>query len=123
MTMYDQSHVRCPVCGKLVPYDRCGDEPQEFICCEKCREELFRVMGVESRDSMMRKRAADPNVCVTCGAILTNRKRADALYCSDRCGKRARKLGVRAADLVKVRRAAITNATGKEKWGSEEERR
>jgi len=111
----DQLSVSCLVCGHKVPFDRSSDRPQQLFCSEKCKEIMQEAMGFRTKDDIFKCRAAEANICVTCGGILTNKARSDSLYCSPRCQKRARRLGIRADGLARIRLSAIagTGSAGK----------
>jgi predicted nucleic acid-binding Zn ribbon protein len=108
----DQGYIPCPVCGTKVQYDRWSDEPQELFCSEECKEKMQEIMGIHTKDYILKRRAANPNVCVSCGAILTNKTRSGSLYCSPKCQKRARRAGIYADSLVKIRMSAIAGMEG-----------
>lgn len=114
----DQSYVCCPVCGKEIPYDRSSDEPQEFICSDECWRKLREKTGAIFLKDKLRKRAADPNVCLMCGSFLAKRTRSDCLYCSPTCQKKARRAGIIADSLVAIRMSALSRAEGRKEGGT-----
>lgn len=102
----DQKSIRCPICGRPVPYDRSSDELQEITCSEECRALLEARFGYRSTLQLLRKRAADPDVCLICGTSLQGGSRRDALYCSDACKTRAFRSGISPSirnTLVRIR--------------------
>lgn len=102
-----QKHVRCPVCGKQVSFDRWSEEPQEYVCSSECRARLS-LLGIRTAWEVAVERARNPAICVLCNSPMADRKvRLDALYCSGRCQKAARRAGIISDILRKIRLSAI----------------
>jgi hypothetical protein len=80
---------RCNGCGRLlnqtVQYTITGR--REVYCSALCRDTAF--FG----DRHEAKKRATPGKCVYCGATLEKKKRRGALYCGEKCKKRAARSG------------------------------
>ena len=104
----DQLHIHCPVCGKEIPFDKWSDEPQDWICSDECRETIKEIFGIRSKFEVMVERASDPLICCWCrGPLADKTSRVDALYCSPRCQKAAKRVGIEADKLREIRLSAI----------------
>ena len=103
----DQLSARCPVCGRLVSFDRWSYDPQDFICSDVCKDALKRVYGIKSHVEVIINRASNPDVCVVCAAPMNEKTHVDAVFCSSACKKRAQRLGVNGDGLRAIRLSSI----------------
>lgn len=108
----DQDKINCPVCGRVIAYDRWGHKPQRMTCSEACQNRLEEITGDRTSSKWLEKRAADPNICILCGAPLEDKVRGTKLYCSPRCQKRGVRRGINADRLMRIRKSAINGKTG-----------
>jgi len=106
--MTDQRTVSCLGCGAPIPYDRWSGRLQFRFCSDFCRRSWEERYGRSDPLDVFTERAKDPNICIMCRSPL-QKTRGSRLYCSVRCQKQGRRLGINADSLGKIRLEAIAS--------------
>lgn len=105
-SLLDQQHINCPVCGKVLAYDRWSHRAQRKTCSDECRDKLEAIIGDKPIEDRRVRRASDPSICIVCGTQLDG-VRSDKLFCSWRCAKRAQRMGDSLDRYRRIRKSSI----------------
>lgn len=103
----DGEPIECAVCGKEIASSAWAPGGSSSTCSDECRAKFEGITGDRTSDGWLLERAADSTTCGVCARPLEDWDRIPRLFCTKSCKSRARKRGIDAANLMRIREWAF----------------